>query len=498
MLFFAPHTAYSYTEEDLNNIENQPLDKPVTDFKTMVKELHRNGIEVILDVVFNHTAEGNEAGPTYSFKGIDNKIYYILDEDKSKYLNYSGCGNTVNCNHPVVRNLIMDSLHYWVNHMHVDGFRFDLASILGRDRNGKLMENAPLLETIAEDPLLRDIKIIAEAWDAGGAYQVGGFQDRWGEWNGKYRDDIRQFWFGKIHTTSKLATRIAGSSDLYKHSDRTPLHSINFITSHDGFTMNDLVSYSKKHNWANGELNRDGSDYDFCYNHGEEGETDNKQINQIRVRQIKNLLTTLFLSQGVPMLLGGDEFRRTQKGNNNAYCQDNKISWFDWSLLKENKDIFEFTKHLIAFRKKHPAFRREHFFTGKQVNGDNIPDISWFSYNGKEKDWKEECGILGVLISGNKYSIHEGLSEEENRSKTNLLYNEENLEESDNNAFIMFNSSKGDVSFNIPKLPNGESWYRVIDTSETGNDSICLTVNKGKSVSGSYQLKSKSVSVLLS
>ena len=351
----------------------------VREFKEMVKALHAAGIEVILDVVFNHTCEGNEQGPTLSFKGLENQVYYILSEGKH-YSNYSGCGNTINGNHPVVREMIFHCLRHWVHNYHIDGFRFDLASILSRDRNGNLIPNPPMVELIAEDPLLADTKIIAEAWDAAGAYQVGSFGNhRWAEWNGRYRDDVRGFWRGDGGTLGALATRLAGSSDLYEHAGRPPFCSINFITSHDGFTMNDLVSYKEKHNEANGEDNRDGDNHNISDNYGAEGPTRKKAINTIRTRQIRNMLCTLLLSQGVPMLVSGDEVRRTQKGNNNAYCQDNDISWFDWRLVEKNADMFRFVQALIKFRREQPTVRRKTFLTGLPVDGRMIPDVSWYA-----------------------------------------------------------------------------------------------------------------------
>ena len=348
--FFAPKGRYSTSGS---------MGEQVREFKKMVIALHKAGIEVILDVVFNHTAEGDETGPTLCFRGLDNTIYYLLADGGRRYKNFSGCGNTVNCNHPVVRDLILDCLLYWAIEMHVDGFRFDLASILGRDQEGTILTNSPLIERIAENPVLRDTKIIAEAWDAGGAYQVGGFPGRWAEWNGHYRDDIRRFWRGDSGMVSQLATRLAGSSDLYQKNGRAPFHSVNFVTCHDGFTLHDLVSYATKHNGANGHNNRDGTDDNFSCNYGVEGETDSETINTLRTRQVKNFIATLMLSQGVPMLLGGDEFRRTQRGNNNAYCQDNELSWYDWNFVKKHKEIVRFTKELIAFRKRHPCSEKD-------------------------------------------------------------------------------------------------------------------------------------------
>ncbi|MGL5098314.1 MAG: glycogen debranching protein, partial [Planctomycetia bacterium] len=366
--FFAPNGRYA---------KSRVAGAQVREFKTLVRELHRAKIEVILDVVYNHTAEGNHMGPTIHFKGLDNSIYYHLADDPSYYKDYSGCGNSLNCNHPVVRQFILESLRYWVRHFHIDGFRFDLASVLGRDRSGAVIGNPPLLEEIAEDPELRDVKIIAEAWDAAGAYQVGSFPGgRWAEWNGRYRDDVRRFWRGDPGLTGALATRLTGSSDLYQSSGRRPYHSINFITSHDGFTLSDLVSYNQKHNDGNGEANRDGENNNLSFNFGVEGPSDAIAVGRLRLRQLKNFLATLLLSQGVPMLLGGDEFRRTQRGNNNCYCQDNELSWFDWNLVQKNGELYRFTRELIAFRRNHPVFRRTKFFKGEPPAGRQNNDIT--------------------------------------------------------------------------------------------------------------------------
>lgn len=369
------------------------------EFRHMVSALHQAGIEVILDVVFNHTAEGNENGPTLSFRGIDNIIYYMLDE-RGHYRNFSGCGNTLNCNHPLVRDFILDCLRYWVAVMHVDGFRFDLASILGRDTKGRIVENAGLIERIAEDPVLRDAKLIAEAWDAGGAYQVGSFGDvRWAEWNGRYRDEVRRFWRGEEGVKGLFATRLAGSDDLYGMG-RTPAHSINFITAHDGFTLRDLVTYTCKRNEANGEDNRDGQDENFSWNCGVEGETDDPAVNELRLRMQKNYLATLFLSLGTPMLLGGDEFGRTQQGNNNAYCQDHAISWHDWTLVEKNHELVRFCKEVIRFRRENRVFGRAEYFKGRPVVADGQPDLAWFDVLGEPMDWGQPQSQLACRIDG--------------------------------------------------------------------------------------------------
>ncbi len=391
--FFAPAGRYACSADGLEHLD---------EFRRMVHALHNAGIEIILDVVFNHTSEGNERGPTLCFRGIDNSIYYIL-ENGGHYANYSGCGNTVNCNHPLVRDFILDCLRYWVAVMHVDGFRFDLASILGRDQDGDVLEDAPLVKRIAEDPVLRNIKLIAEAWDAGGAYQVGSFGGgRWAEWNGRYRDDVRRFWRGESNTRAAFASRLSGSADLYQAAGRSPEHSINFVTCHDGFTLRDLVSYNRKHNEANGEGNRDGTDDNLSFNCGVEGESDDPAINALRLRVQKNHLATLFASLGVPMLLGGDEFGRTQRGNNNAYCQDNAISWLDWRLLDENEGLHRFCREMIAFRKDNPVFSRAEYFTGGPADGENgPPDIVWLEADGTPvTDWHGSETVLACVIDG--------------------------------------------------------------------------------------------------
>jgi glycogen operon protein len=378
MAFFAPHRGYMHG--------GQPGDQ-VRQFKEMVRALHSAGIEVILDVVFNHTAEGNERGPTFSFKGLENSVYYMLNQDGT-YKNYSGCGNTVNGNHPIVREMIFHCLRHWVYNYHVDGFRFDLASILSRNRKGELVPNPPVVELIAEDPMLADTKVIAEAWDAAGAFQVGHFATmRWAEWNGHYRDHLRRYWRGDPGMTAAMATRLAGSSDLYQSSGRQPYHSINFITSHDGYTLSDLVSYERKHNQANGENNRDGENNNNSSNYGIEGPTRRKAIVRLRQRQVKNFMATLLLSQGVPMVLSGDEVLRTQRGNNNAYCQDNATSWFDWRLVERNSEMLRFFRALVAFRLVQPNVRRGSFLTGKAEGPTKLPDVSWFAPTGEPVDW---------------------------------------------------------------------------------------------------------------
>lgn len=431
--FFAPNGRYA---------TGMHRGAQVEEFKTMVREMHRAGIEVILDVVFNHTAEGNHLGPVLNFKGIDNSIYYFLAEDRRYYTDFSGCGNSVNSNHPVVREMIRECLRYWVAHMQVDGFRFDLASVLSRDRNGRLVSDPPLLESIAEDPKLRDTKIIAEAWDAAGAYQVGSFPGgRWAEWNGRFRDDVRRFWRGDRGMTGAFATRLTGSSDLFQGSGRRPFHSINFITSHDGFPLSDLVSYNRKHNEANGESNGDGDNNNHSWNHGVEGPTDHPGIDRLRIRQIKNFLGSLLLSQGVPMLLGGDEFRRTQLGNNNAYCQDNEISWLDWSLLERHGEIHRFCRELIWFRRRHPVFRRWDFFKGKRPAGYSLADVNWYDHVARPMNWEHDELTLMCLIDGR------------------------DARTPDDDMLLLFNASHRTVLFTLPAAGDTERpWHLFLDT----------------------------------
>lgn len=433
--FFALNSGYA---------ENPDL--AIDEFKTMVKALHEAGIEVFLDMVYNHTGEGGYKGTTSSFRGLDNNIYYLLDENNN-YLNFSGCGNTMNCNHPVVRNLIRESLRYWVTEMHVDGFRFDLASILGRDRQGHVLANPPMIEVIAEDPVLRDTKMIAEAWDAAGLYQVGSFSTdpRWAEWNGRFRDDARAFMIGNENTVTQLATRIAGSSDLYQPSGRGPLCSINFITSHDGFTLHDLVSYNEKHNLQNGEDNKDGDNHNISWNSGHEGDTGDEEIIRLRFRRMKTFATLLLLSQGVPMLCAGDEFGRSQKGNNNAWCQDNGIGWLDWSLLKTNREFFRFFQHCIALRKQHKVFRRSEFFPTRTLAGDThgYPEISWQYLCPGEQNWEHNCHGLAFFLRA------------------------EDPDGPGGDFFVMLNGDRQQtLLFEAPKHRDGKkTWYRIIDTA---------------------------------
>ncbi len=435
------------------------------EFKEMVDACHAAGIEVIIDLVLNHTAEGNERGPTFCLRGLDNRIYYMLDEHRPRYYkDFTGTGNTINANHPVVRQFILDVLRYWVMEMHVDGFRFDLASVLGRDQYGNLSPNTPVLEAIAEDPILRDVKIIAEAWDAGGAYQVGSFSERrWAEWNGRFRDDVRRFWRGDDGMLGLFASRLAGSADLYERSGKGPDSSINFVTCHDGFTLNDLVSYARKHNEANGEFNRDGMDENYSANYGIEGPTDDPTIEALRRRQIKNFLVTLFVSRGVPMLLGGDEFRRTQQGNNNAYCQDNEISWFDWRFLTRHAEIHRFTRGMIAFRRAHPVLSTMTFYTDA--------DILWFGPDGNVPDWENRrAKELGCLVFGHG---------------------------TESDLCLLFNARSEPVTFILPSVSR-EPWRRVVDTALPMPEDL---VEPGKEVpldpTGKYIVTASSSVILL-
>lgn len=452
--FFAPKQSYASHQDD---------DSHVREFKEMVRALHQAGIEIILDVVFNHTAEGNRLGPTLCLRGLDNSVYYLLEEDPRFYRDYTGCGNTINCNHPVVRDLILDCLRYWVIEMHVDGFRFDLAAVLGRDESGNIMHNPPLLERIAEDPILRKIKLIAEAWDAGGAYFVGNFPgQRWSEWNARYRDDVRRFWHGAPGMAGALASRLCGSADLYERSGKEPVNSINFVTSHDGFTLNDLVSYTHKHNETNGEDNHDGADENYSANYGSEGETDDPDIESIRLRQIKNMLATLLLSRGVPMLLGGDEFRRTQGGNNNAYCQDNETSWYDWDLLERHRELFRFTRALIALRRQFPVFSEECFYTDSE--------ISWFNADGKLPEWNGPDGILGCHIHPQQ-------------AVTQLC--------------LLFNSTTRAVAFKLPAAV--PEWRIAIDTARASPEDIYEPDTTSAAVArNTYRVQTRSLVMLYS
>ena len=443
--FLAPHNRYSSAGQ---------LGEQVGEFKTMVKTLHDAGIEVILDVVYNHTAEGNEMGPTLCFRGIDNASYYRLDDgNKARYVDYTGCGNSLNVRHPHSLQLIMDSLRYWVLEMHVDGFRFDLASALARELHD-VDRLSTFFDLVQQDPVVSQVKLIAEPWDVGeGGYQVGNFPPLWTEWNGKYRDTVRDLWRGHPGTLPEFASRLSGSSDLYETSGRRPVASINFFTCHDGFTLNDVVSYHQKHNKANGEGNKDGTDDNRSWNCGAEGPTDDPEILELRARQKRNFLTTLFCSQGVPMMLAGDEMGRTQRGNNNAYCQDNDISWTDWSLMDSERDLVDFTRALSALRRDHPVFRRRRFFRGRHPGASSsFPgDIVWLTPAGREvteHDWRDGGKSLAVFLNGDK------ISEPDPRGERIT----------DDRFLLLFNAEAETVSFNLPGVRYGREWEVVIDT----------------------------------
>ena len=456
------------------------------EFRDMVKAFHTAGIEVWLDVVFNHTGEGDDRGRTYSFRGLDNSLYYLMGPD-GRYLNFSGCGNTLNCNHPVVRNLIMTCLRFWVGDMHVDGLRFDLASILGRDQRGNVLVEPPIIEMIAEDGILADTKLIAEPWDAAGLYQVGGFPfgRRWSEWNGRYRDDIRRFWRGDRDMIGNLATRLCGSADLYEWNSRLPRHSINYITCHDGFTLSDLVSYNKKHNIANGESNRDGSDDNHSWNCGIEGESDNAEIIGLRRRQAKNLMATLLLSQGVPMLLAGDEFLRTQRGNNNAWCQDNDISWVDWTLKEKNADFLRFTREFIQLRKRHTCLRRKRFLRGEFLKRRGGPSSSLIAFPVTGPVRPADAGLPDQIVDQVDLPKLEGLADiiwhgQEVRfpdwsSGSQVIafsldgrFNGREIDPDyavDSDFYVAINGSQEPVPLCIPQSPTKRRWRRVVDTA---------------------------------
>lgn len=427
--FFALHPGYAANPAEI-----------IIEFKTMVREFHRAGLEVYLDMVLNHTSEGNYEGQTTSFRGMDNHIFYILD-NKNRYQNYTGCGNTLNCNHPVVRVMLYDTAYYWATEMKIDGFRFDLASIFYRGQSGEVLETSPLVERLAEDPMLTDIKLIAEAWDAAGLYQVGEFSkhERWLEWNGQFRDDVRAFMAGHKKTVSKLATRIAGSSDLYQKYDKSPVNSINFITSHDGFTLHDLVSYNSKHNEMNGEQNRDGANNNFSWNSGVEGPTNNSTIKTLRMRRMKSFMTILLLSQGVPMITAGDEFARSQKGNNNAWSQDNTISWLDWNLLRENRELFQFAQKLIALRQRYKIFGREDFF-GADLE---LTSINWQALSPGEENWDDDCQGLAFLLTCQEATARENV------------------------FFTMLNGNmEKTLEFTLPSPPGIKGWYLLFHSAE--------------------------------
>ncbi|WP_305786857.1 glycogen debranching protein GlgX [Symbioplanes lichenis] len=450
--FFAPYHGYSAMGA---------LGQQTQEFRGMVKALHAAGMEVILDVVYNHTAEGNHLGPTMSLKGIDNRTYYrLVDDQPNFYMDYTGTGNSLNVRSPQSLQLIMDSLRYWVTEMHVDGFRFDLASTLAREFYD-VDRLSTFFEVVQQDPVVGQVKLIAEPWDVGpGGYQVGNFPPNWTEWNGKYRDTVRDFWRGEPATLAEFASRITGSADLYQDDGRKPFHSINFVTAHDGFTLNDLVSYNDKHNEANGEENRDGESHNRSWNCGTEGPSDDKGVLQLRAKQRRNFLATLMLSQGVPMISHGDELGRTQGGNNNAYCQDNEISWIDWDNADET--LLEFTRKLTAFRHRHQVFQRRRFFTGLPVTarggGDPLPDLEWFTPDGRQMagdDWGNDFGrAVALFVNG------EGIRERGQYGQRHV----------DSSFLLFFNAHDAPIEFHTPPAEYGEKWEKVIETAEPSPD----------------------------
>jgi glycogen operon protein len=461
--FFAPEQAYCVAPDDGSHVR---------EFRDMVKALHRSGIEVILDVVFNHTNEGNHEGPTIHFKGLDNSVYYhLMPDDRQYYQDYSGCGNTVNCNHPIADKLIVDCLEYWVEQMHVDGFRFDEGTILARAEDGALMAYPPVVWNIELSETLANTKIIAEAWDAAGAYQIGYFPGyRWAEWNGRYRDDVRRFVRGDPGLIGAVASRIAGSADIYQATGHQPVNTVNFVTCHDGFTLNDLVSYDEKHNWANGEGNADGSNDNLSWNCGIEGPSDDPAVERLRDQQVKNFAAILLLSQGVPMLLSGDEVRRTQHGNNNGYCQDTELSWLDWTNLGKQPDLFQFFARMIAFRRAHPTVHRSRFFTGER-NERGLPDIAWHGTALEAPDWSDpEARALSCTLAGfdGEPDVH-----------------------------VLLNMYWEPLDFELPTVPD-RSWRRVLDTALAPPDDIADSAGGGVPLpAASYRAAGRSVVVLL-
>jgi glycogen operon protein len=461
--FFAPESSYA---------SDKTPGTAVNEFKTLVKELHRAGIECIMDVVYNHTAEGNEMGTTLSLKGIDNKSYYMLTGPQETpgryYMNHSGCGNTVDLANPAAMRLVLDSLRYWVTQMHVDGFRFDLASVLGREA-GSFRSCSSFFDAVSQDPVLSRVKLIAEPWDLS-TYQVGNFPIEWMEWNGRYRDVLRKFMKGDSWQIRELGYRLTGSADLYGDDGRSAYASVNFITCHDGFTLNDLVSYNSKHNDANREDNRDGSNDNYSWNCGAEGPTDNEDINRLRMRMAKNHLFSLLLSCGTPMLLGGDEFLRTQNGNNNAYCQDNEISWFDWKQTDKNSTMIDFVKKLISFRSEHPVLQRTRFFTGRDTDLDGVPDLSWFNECGVSIDWNSDLKTICYLLDG---------SESSGNGREYLLY------------FVM-NADFNEKEILLPNPPESYNWHRIIDTGKDHPEDFITLENIKAITDKKYHAQSRS------
>ncbi|GGN62619.1 glycogen operon protein GlgX homolog [Actinoplanes lobatus] len=444
--FFAPHNGYSSFAGGGGQVQ---------EFKAMVKALHQAGIEVILDVVYNHTAEGNHLGPTLSFRGIDNPAYYrLVDQDRQYYYDTTGTGNSLNVRHHESLRLIMDSLRYWVTEMHVDGFRFDLAAALAREFH-EVDRLAAFFDLVNQDPVVSQVKLIAEPWDVGdGGYQVGGFPPNWTEWNGKYRDSVRDFWRGELSSLGEFGSRFTGSSDLYQDDGRRPIASINFVTAHDGFTLHDLVSYNEKHNDANGEGNRDGESHNRSWNCGTEGETEDADVIVLRERQKRNLLATLLLSQGVPMIAHGDELGRTQRGNNNVYCQDNEISWVDWVEARNEDVLTGFVRRLLKLRADHPIFRRRRFFTGDPAGDSKLPDIAWLRRDGQvttEADWNTRSGMtMTVFLNGRGIPERDALGEEIR----------------DDSFLLLFNPLDEDVAFTLPDRDYGRTWEVSANTAD--------------------------------
>ncbi len=469
--FFAPEAKYAAAGSP---------GRQVAEFKTMVKRLHEAGIEVILDVVYNHTCEGNHLGPTLAFRGIDNASYYrLVPENKRYYMDYTGCGNTLNLMHPRTLQLIMDSLRYWVQEMHVDGFRFDLASALARELNDVDRLGA-FFDTIHQDPVISQVKLIAEPWDLGeGGYQVGNFPVLWAEWNGIYRDTVRAYWKGDEGQAGGLAFRLTGSSDLYGRGGRKPYASVNFVTAHDGFTLNDLVSYNDKHNEANGEDNRDGHDHNLSWNCGAEGPTDDPAIVALRERQKRNFMATMLLSQGVPMICGGDEIGRTQRGNNNAYCQDNELSWLDWNLSRRDRDLLTFTRRCIELRQRHPVLRRRQFFYGRRIHGSEVKDVSWFRPDGREmtpEDWQNGLTrSLGLRLAGDAI-------DEVDAQGHRIV---------DDTFLMLLNAYYDRLPFTLPAHQRGLRWHVVLDTRSPDGRRRHRPLRPGET----YELEGRSLAV---
>jgi isoamylase len=468
----------------------------VNEFKEMIKAFHKSGLEVILDVVYNHTGEGSENGPTITFRGFDNSIYYMLDGGRF-YKNYSGCGNTMNCNHPVVKNMIIDSLRYWVVDMHIDGFRFDLAAILGRDSNGNWYPDYSVLLEISEDPILSGTKIIAESWDAAGLYTVGKFPEGWAEWNGKFRDDVRSFIKSDPGKSIDLAQRICGSLDLFYDEGKSPFNSINIITTHDGFTLNDVVSFNEKHNRENAENNSDGDNANYSWNCGVEGSTIDSDIMTLRDRQMKNLFAILMLSQGTPMIYSGDEIKFSKMGNNNTYCHDNDFNWLNWELLEKNRDFFEFCKFMISFRKNHPVLRQKNYFLLQEDDNAelNLQEDSSIADQIEKKQLKLRDEILKNASKGIRWhGVKEDIPDW-NYDSHSLAFTLYGNEFNDTNIFVAVNSFWKDLDFSIPPPSKGRCWYCSIDTFS--GKGFYKTDKEKKIECTSIHVKNRSIIVLI-